>query len=225
MRRAWWMVVPIVLSGCLSPHASDGLGTELPLMNLDLTPPTDKQVRSAAIERAIGKVRKLGGTVQRDSERVDDPVIGLDLHKTHASDEDLAILPLFPGLKTLNLYGSRVEGPGLVFARRLENLQSLYLNHTAIGDDALENLRGLKNLRELGLYQTRVTDRGMVILRDLPALQQLSLSGSGITDAGLALLKRAPCLSILTLFDTAATNAGIADLQNALPRLKILHRP
>lgn len=172
--------------------------------------------------RAIERIQKLHGTIQREPSLPGAPVVGVDLHSTRTTDDDLALLRGVPAVVKLNLFGTRITDAGLANLAALPGLQTLYLNQTQIGDAGLERLSGLKNLRELGLYRTRVTDSGLEKLKCLPSLQQLTVSGRPITDAGLAHLKGMASLRELSIRDTSATDAGVADLKKALPRLVVL---
>jgi hypothetical protein len=175
-----------------------------------------------AKDQAIAFIERLGGHVERQTGGQDPPVIGVDLHKSRVSDDDLAVVRNFPQLQRLNLYGTNVTGPGLMNLQGLRALQLLNLNDTAIGDVALANIRDLPALKELNLRNTRVTDRGLANLQTVPALERLALRGPGITDAGLASLRSMKNLVYLQLSGTAATEAGISDLQRALPKLKVI---
>jgi len=183
--------------------------------------PVGKQALSEEA-RALERIKKLRGTVQRDMSQPGTPVVSVDLHATKAGDEDVAMLHIFPTIMKLNLYGTRITDAGLVHLTALPGLQTLYLNQTEIGDAGLDRLSGLKNLHELGLYHTRVTDRGLEKLKNVPSLQQLTLSGKQITDAGLVHLKAMTNLHQLNIHDTAITAAGIADLKRVLPHLVVL---
>jgi hypothetical protein len=168
-------------------------------------------------ERAAEMVKRLHGTLDRTPGGT---VTGVDLHLTHVTDQDLALLPAFPYLQKLNLYGAKqITDGGLANLAACPRLQTLYLNQTNVSDSGLEYLRRLTTLRDLGLYETRVTDKGLECLKGLTNLQDLTLSGNHITDAGLVTLKAMPGLHVLHLYGTALSETAIAELKRTNPRL------
>jgi hypothetical protein len=203
----------------------DSLNDGTPATSLRQAKQEPRQVgKQASSEegRVLERIKKLRGTVVRDTTQPGSPVIAVDLHATRATDEDVAMLHVFPTVMRLNLYGTRISDAGLVHLTALPGLQTLYLNQTEISDAALDRLCGLKNLHELGLYHTHVTDRGLEKLKGVLSLQQLTLSGKQITDAGLVHIKQMTNLHQLNIHDTAITDAGIADLKKRLPHLIVL---
>ena len=84
------------------------------------------------------------------------------------------------------------------------NLRSLNIAGTKVAGPGLDHLKGLTNLRSLNLVDTRVTDSGLVYLEGLTGLEDLGLSGE-ITDAGLAHLKGLTKMNDLSLYSTQVT--------------------
>jgi Leucine-rich repeat (LRR) protein len=198
-------------------------GTAATSIRLAKTDPRalDKQNQSDEA-RAVERIKKLHGKLVRDMTQPGSPVTTVDLHSTHATDEDVAMLRCFPNLVKLNLYGTRITDASLANLVALPGLTTLYLNQTEIDDAGVEQLLVLKNLHELGLYRTRVTDRGVARLEYMPSLQQLTLGGKQITDAGIVHLKTLTGLHELGVRDTAVTDAGVTDLKKSLPKLVVL---
>ena len=157
-------------------------------------------------------------------------------------------LPMFCGLKYLDLHGTQVTDAGLVHLRKLERLKTLDLSLTKITDAGLVHLKWNMNLNALDLNNTKITDAGLVHLKRImyrhPArcgnnpginrlqnrkwmwmervnLKSLDLSRTQVTDAGLEHLKGLTKLVSLTLLNTKVTSAGVQDLQKALPNCKI----
>lgn len=122
------------------------------------------------------------------------------------------------------------EPPGPVWIRKLlgddffANVAEVCLwgTGTQITDADLEQLKGLTMLQELQLWGTQITDAGLKHLKGLTTLQTLQLQDTQITDAGLEHLKGLRQLQELHIERTQVTDAGVQDLQNALPKLKII---
>ena len=68
-----------------------------------------------------------------------------------------------------------------------------------------------------------ITDAGLVHLRSIPGLRTLRLDDTDVTDAGLDHLKGMTTLEFLSLRETKVTDEGVKNLQQALPRCKIVH--
>ena len=129
-------------------------------------------------------------------------------------------------------------------------IHDVFLEGTAIDDDALARLAHLRNgllrVRELFLTDAHVTDVGLANIRDFSSLEGLTLSGvpagdeslahlanmdrletlslirTRVTDAGLERLKAVPTLQRLSLSGTSITDAGLAHLAR-LPQLRMLY--
>ncbi len=140
------------------------------------------------------------------------------------SDAACRTLAKMPSLKGLHLWGAEVDGP---FLRRLAALQgrpdfALYLQYSSVKDADLAELAPLKdNLSSLTLYSTGIGDAGVPHLAQLTKLHRLSLNGTKITDAALEHVAKLPDLHFVQLAVTKVTAAGVAKLQAALPNCKI----
>lgn len=97
------------------------------------------------------------------------------------------------------------------------------LGFRSADDTILEQVKKFPKLRELYLWNTGVTDAGLVHLQGLSELQKLDLSGTAVTDAGLKHLKGLTNLREVNLKgNRGVTAAGVRELQQALPRAKII---
>lgn len=104
---------------------------------------------------------------------------------------------------------------------RLDQLQELIADETAITDAGLVHLAGLSQLRLLHLGQTNVTDDGLVHLLALP-LVLLDLSGTRVTDAGLVHLHDMISLKEVWIVGCACSREGVERLRSALPGCKVV---
>jgi Leucine-rich repeat (LRR) protein len=157
--------------------------------------------------------------------------------------------PLFglSRLRKLSLDRTPVTSLGPV--AEMTDLQELSATGAPITDIALQALENMPNLRKLDLSRTGVTGRGLGYLARLPKLAQLSLAGSKVSDlvaeevgaltrleqlslagctfsdAGLKHLAGMSHLTQLDLTGTQVTGDRVADLQQALPKCRILTGP
>ncbi len=115
--------------------------------------PSSQQAGKSAIEQLGGKTRSDNGQV-----------VMIDLRKSRATDNDLAVVPQFPAVDRLSLPPS-------------------------ITDAGLRQLEGLPNLTSLDMQNTQVGDEGLAILKTMPKLAQVYIHGSRVTAEGAAALQ------------------------------------
>ncbi len=84
-------------------------------------------------------------------------------------------------------------------------------------DATLEPVARLERLQWLRLDRTAVTDLGLLHLRGMSSLSRLDVCGTHVTDAGIAQLKGLVKLKQLELYGTEVTDAGVRELREALP--------
>ncbi len=163
-----------------------------PAPNTPAAPP------SPAVLEAIGKIQKIGGTVQALAMNDDSLVVDFHLGGTALNDEGLATVKVLPKVVQLDL------------------------KDTQITDAGLANLAGIATLNRLHLEKTKITDAGLAHLKDLANLEYLNLYGTAVTDAGLEHLKALKNLKKLYVWQSQVTDAGIAKLKEALPGVAVV---
>ena len=90
----------------------------------------------------------------------------INLDRTFADTDDLAVLEKLPKLQRLSLaYAPKVDDTAAPVLRGLRQLESLQLTATNIGDTTLDALIESKALRKLLVGGTRVTPEGMARFR------------------------------------------------------------
>jgi hypothetical protein len=94
-------------------------------------------------------------------------VIGVDFHGEKITDDVLARLGIFTGLRGLGLIGTRVTDDGLAHLESMSRLESVYIE------------------------SDQITDAGLQHLKRLPKLEYLCVPCPGISDSGTSELKRA----------------------------------
>lgn len=121
----------------------------------------------------------------------------------------------------LNLSNTRVSHLGLEALAELDQLQTLYLDHTALVDRAVAPLAHLVSLKTLNLWGNPVTDAGLKQVARLPQLEALCLSQTRVTSNGLQGLARLPRLRLLELERSCLTDDTLQALQDC-GRLQVL---
>jgi hypothetical protein len=115
---------------------------------------------------------------------------GLSLNKTTIDDGHLAHLTGLTELRNLDLDRTYVSA-GLVYVARLPKLSCLNLEYSQVTDFQLARLSGLTELKKLNLAYTSITDAGLVHLTGLTKLEELDLRGTNVTDEGADQLQEA----------------------------------
>lgn len=93
-----------------------------------------------------------------------------------------------------------------------DQLLSLDLGRTAVGNAAMPHIAKLTALRQLNLQYTQITDGGLKEIDALTHLQSLNLVGTNITDAGLQELGRVKSLEKIYCYGTQVTKSGVVKL-------------
>jgi hypothetical protein len=129
-------------------------------------------------------------------------------------------------LRSLTLWDTNVDGPGIEYLVALKNLKDLHLCGSTLTVDGCASLSKLEGLESLELHQDRgiqATDACMPHLARMKNLRNLFLRSSKLTDAGVKELAALTKLEELYLwtYDSPVTEAGRAALEQALPRCKI----
>ncbi len=159
--------------------------TPTPATPAPAAPPTP------AVQEAIAKIQKIGGTVQALAMNDDSLVVDFHLGGTALTDEGLASVKELPKVVQLDLKDTQITDAGLAHLAGLATLNRLHLEKTKVTDAGLAHLAGLANLEYLNLYGTAVTDAGLEQLKGLKNLKKLYVWQSPVTDAGIAKLKEA----------------------------------
>jgi hypothetical protein len=107
------------------------------------------------------------------------------------TDLGVRYLARLPGLKHLDLSGTRVTDRGLGVLRELPALETISLAWTGVTDAGAANLSHCEELRRVDLSATRTGDGAIEALAGKPKLRHFD-SGVQVTDAGLPLLHRFP---------------------------------
>src|SRR5262249_31293632 len=110
---------------------------------LVLAPALGFLMADEAEDRAVAAIKKLGGTIKRDTGKQGKPVVQVDLENKKVTDAGLADL------------------------KAMRQLQTLRLGRTPVTDAGLAHLKGMQHLRELTLFNTEVTDAGLVHLKGM----------------------------------------------------------
>ncbi|MBY0231361.1 MAG: hypothetical protein K2W96_18920 [Gemmataceae bacterium] len=203
--------------------------------------PDPKAAERADQQKAVERVKELGGHIYHDYQRVPTPkpntfdpalrpedpkafhrVILVHLWDTKATDEDLKLIGKLPHLEILDLTGTQVTSAGLAHLGKLKKLRVLSLMRTKVDDAGLAHVKRHADLWLLFLGKTAVTDAGLVHLKHLAKLEDwLDLSDTAVTDEGLKHLSGLKNLGALNLMRTKVTAEGKRKLKPFLPKTSI----
>lgn len=126
-------------------------------------------------------------------------------------------------LQSVSLDHSQIGDGALEVFARLPSLNQLSLQGSAFSDEGLKYLAGMKQLRALliGMNRKPVTDAGVKHLVGLTMLQTLDLQGANLSDEAVDSLAMLTKLQSLWLQNTHITDRGMKRLSE-LPNLKTL---
>jgi len=102
-----------------------------------------------------------------------------------------------------------------------DQLLSLDLGRTAIGDGAMQQVVNLTSLRQLNLQHTRISDAALKKIQSLSKLQALNIVGTNVTDAGLQDLRQVTSLRKIWCYKTQVTRSGVTKLLQARPDIAV----
>ncbi len=138
------------------------------------------------------------------------------LSRTKISDSGMPALGGQRALRRLHLDSTSVSRKGLCELDRLK-LTELYVQNTAIDDDALLVIGEFTTLEQLYLSNTAVTDVGLKAITRLTNLWNLELTGTQISDSGLLQLVDLRRLKVLRVRGTDVTPDGVDAFVKAIP--------
>ncbi|XAR70181.1 hypothetical protein NMG60_11026956 [Bertholletia excelsa] len=153
------------------------IGEKLRNLNLSGT-----QITSAGVGILAGKVPNL---------------LNISLSCTRTDDLAISYISTMPSLKVINLSKTVVKGlinggvnepdwiPSLTALQNLIYLESLDLEDTQLGDEALHPLSGLQHLGYLSLKSNFLTDMSLHLLSPIRRLTYLGVCDAILTNAGL----------------------------------------
>ncbi|MEX2120738.1 MAG: hypothetical protein WD847_14195 [Pirellulales bacterium] len=140
----------------------------------------------------IEKIKHLGGTMDQDMKRPQQPIVSLTIMDNNMSDESLLrLLEEMPELERLNLRRVLVGDRLVSELPRFSKLHFLSLDYSRVTDDALGHLAKIATLRHLSLVGTRTTDRGIDHLGGMPSLQSLHVGDTRMSTEGVFKLQQA----------------------------------
>jgi hypothetical protein len=168
-------------------------------------------------QQAVAAIKKAGGSVAYDWEwdRYDPNIVDATGTPRPRAPRWIAAcvgVDYVANVVHVNLVPHRTRGSKLAddetlkHVGKLQHVESLWLNGTAISDAGLAHIRRLTRLRDLTIGDTQVTDAGLASLRGMTRLGTLFLAGSRVTDDGVLGLERAlPRVQILREDDILAS--------------------
>jgi len=146
----------------------------------------------------------------------------LTLSTCGITDSGLANLAGLTGLRELGLSDCNITDSGLPYLKKLPNLRLLTLTLPDLTCVGVATLKGLASLKKLNLTLREPTNGGLENLKELTTLNGLRLRSIKANDARLVHLKVLTCLRFLTVPRGEITDARVKELEQALPKTKVL---
>ncbi len=209
-----------LLSGCGTSHSLGDDPNGPAAQDKTVTAASEKPAPVSAEEKqVIAKLEELGAKVDLDQAG---HVRLLELGKSEATDDDLAMLIELPQLESLDITGGKITPAGIQHVTRLTGLQRLYLNDIPVTNKAMESIAKLTKLDVLSLRNTSIDDSGILPLKALKRLRVLNLAKTGISNESLKQIQDLHELDTLVLVDTKVTGEGFQYLK-PLKMLRVLN--
>lgn len=119
-------------------------------------------------------------------------LVDLTLYQcANVTDQGLGILAAYPELRRLTIRDVPAKGIALTKLSHPENLLSLNMAQSGVGDSEVGNLGRFKNLVILNLSETSVTDKSVEVLSKMKSLTKLVLTQTGVSEEGTKSLREA----------------------------------
>jgi hypothetical protein len=96
--------------------------------------------RFGAQAKAVTGIERLGGRVEYEDNNPRRPVVGVNLSRSKATDDDLMLLRGLPYCESLDLSGTRVTDAGLIHLKGLNEIGTLKVGGSAITDAGVQGL-------------------------------------------------------------------------------------
>jgi len=134
----------------------------------------------------------------------------LDLSLTHITDQGMQEIKDLRGITDLSLYFAEyVTDESVAAIKGWKGLKRLNLHGTKVSDTGLEHIAGISTLESLDVGSTLMTDVGLERLTNLTNLKQLTMGGNELGDAGLQALRQMPGLTYLDLSGRQGTDKNV----------------
>lgn len=102
-----------------------------------------------------------------------------------------------------------------------QQLVSLKLGNTSIGDSSLFIIAKCKKITRLHLENTKITDAGIANLKSMKNIKYLNLVGTSVTAQGVLALKELKNLRAIYLYQTLITPGEWGMIRNNFPKIHI----
>lgn len=175
---------------------------------------------TAAQERSVAELRRLGADVRIERVAPDPTEIWVDFSSKQTRDASLAPIAGLEPLTALRILDGEVTDRGLAQIRRVPRLWLLVVRSSKVTDLGVESISHIATLRKLDLIGAKLTKRGLSHLERLTKLERLFLYGAKVTDRDLEALTKLTWLAQLSLPQSTSPQTFEA-LKRALPKTQI----
>ncbi|MBN1908452.1 MAG: hypothetical protein JW818_01820 [Pirellulales bacterium] len=115
-------------------------------------------------------------------------------------------------LKKIDLSGTELEENELSHLKCIGCLESLYLDNTGVGDEAMVHVVAVRSLVELRICRTRVSNHGIRRLEGHPTLTSLVIADTQVDDTAVESLKKIPRLEPASLLFSPLSHEAQTEL-------------
>ncbi|RMF90160.1 MAG: hypothetical protein D6741_17150, partial [Planctomycetota bacterium] len=185
--------------------------------NGEITPESPGDIPPDFIE-AVLAVERQHGKIEVDAAG-NVTTVDLAADRGSGTDAELKLLPGFPHLKKVRVYGVGVTSEGVAALAACKELVELDLQSTMVDDKGIEALVDLPALESLGLRRSaQLTDEVISILLRFPKLSRLALLENDFSAEALSRLGEMKQLRLLDLRQCSNAPAALPKIA-ALPKL------
>lgn len=109
-----------------------------------------------------------------------------------ADDARLALLPKYPEIESLEIFGDKMSDEGLKHLKSLPRLQTLFIGAKSVTAAGLENIRDSRTIKELGLASQAIDAKTAAIIASLPKLEALRFNSCDLDAEAWKTLEKLP---------------------------------
>jgi len=100
-------------------------------------------------------------------------------------------------------------------------IRNISLNHTHVGDEAIDSLTSIPCLRSLELAYTSISNDGVRKMAHMKRLEFLDVTGTQIDDSTIEDFAKFASLKFLIIGNTGITSEGVTRLRELIPNCEI----
>ncbi|HEY9712506.1 MAG TPA: hypothetical protein V6C72_03490 [Chroococcales cyanobacterium] len=150
-------------------------------------------------------------------------LIELSLNRTALTSVNLSPLTRIANLRSLDLTSIPIKGEQLSTLEEISTLRRLALSYSQLDDTGWDNIARLSNLHDLKLDHTKIGDRALEKISSLP-LSCLAIDSTSVTDKCLQAIARIKTLKYLNVDHDKISEGALQRFRNRMPKVMISAR-